>query len=108
MRRAGARGTVSFGIVSHPTLGLPPRSLVGGFPDAAVRLRDARARLAVRALEISVAEDDTFRARYDDTGMRDFLSDAEVLVDRLALCVAGDDPHRLQQVADQPAPALRS
>jgi hypothetical protein len=39
--------------------------------------------------------------------MRDFLRDAEVLVDRLAQCVAGDDPYWLKQFADQTATVFR-
>jgi hypothetical protein len=93
--------------VSHPTLGLPPRSLEAGFPAAAARLREQRSRLAVRALEVAVAEDDTFRGRYDEAGLRNLLRDAEVLVERLELCVAGDDVHWLKQFADQSATVLR-
>ena len=100
-------GAVSFGTVSHPTLGLPPRSLQAGYPDAAARLRTERARLAARALEVAVAEDATFRTRYDEHGLRNLLRDAEVLVDRLALCVAGDDVHWLKEFADQSATVLR-
>jgi hypothetical protein len=93
--------------VSHPTLGLPPRSLQAGYPDAAARLRTERARLAVRALEVAAAEDATFRTRYDEHGLRNLLQDAEVLVDRLAMCVAGDDVHWLKEFADQSATVLR-
>jgi hypothetical protein len=93
--------------VSHPSLGRPPRSLHAGFPDAAARLRASRASLASRALEVAVDEDPTFRTRYDDAGLRNLLSDAEVLVDRLAQCVAGDDPHWLEAFADQTAPVFR-
>jgi hypothetical protein len=93
--------------VSHPTLGLPPRSLQAGYPDAAERLRADRVRLAARALEVAVAEDPTIRTRCDDDGLRNLLRDAEVLVDRLALCVAGDDVHWLKEFADQSAPVLR-
>jgi hypothetical protein len=107
MLRAAASGTVSFRIVSHPTLGQPPRSLHAGFPDAAARLRAERARLAARALEVAVDDDPTLRTRYDDAGLRNLLGDAEVLVDRLALCVAGDDPHWLKEFADQTATVFR-
>jgi hypothetical protein len=93
--------------VSHPTLGLPPRSLQSGFPDAATRLRASRAALAVRALEIAVDGDPTLTARYDETGLRNLLRDTEVHVDRLALCVAGDDSHWLKQFADQAATVFR-
>lgn len=94
-------------IVSHPSLGLPPRSLQAGFPDAAARLRTERVRLAARALEVASSEDPTIRSRYDDAGLRNLLRDAEVLVDRLALCVAGNDPHWLREFADQTATVFR-
>ncbi len=93
--------------MSHPTLGLPPRSLEAGYPDAAARLRSQRARLAARALEVAVAEDATIGTRYDEVGLRNLLGDAEVLVDRLALCVAGNDAHWLKEFADQTATVLR-
>jgi hypothetical protein len=93
--------------VSHPTLGKPPRSLHAGFPDAAARLRSMRPALAARALEIAVDADPTFRTRYDEPGLRNLLRDAEVFVDRLALCIAADDPYFLEQFADQTATIFR-
>jgi hypothetical protein len=104
------RGGVPDGIlrgVSHPTLGQPPRSLQLGFPEAAARLRTERSRLAVRALESAVDRDPTFRSRYDDTGLRTLLGDAEIFVERLALCVAGNDPHWLKEFADASATVFR-
>jgi hypothetical protein len=86
--------------VSHPSLGLPPRSLTAGYPEAATRLRASRSALAVRALEVAVDADPTIRARNDDTGLRNLLRDAEVHVDRLALCVAGKDPYWLGHFAE--------
>jgi hypothetical protein len=87
--------------VSHPSLGLPPRSLQVGFPDAAARLRAAHAHLAARALEVAADLDPTLIARHDEAGLRNLLRDAEVLVERLALCVAGGDPRWLKEFADQ-------
>jgi hypothetical protein len=107
MLRAPDPGAVSFRIVSHPSLGLPPRSLHAGFPDAAARLRTQRAALAVRALEVAVDADPTLRTRYDEAGLRNLLRDAEVHVDRLALCVAGNDPYWLKHFADMTATVLR-
>jgi len=94
-------------LVSHPTLGKPPRSLESGFPEAAARLRTQRARLAARALEVAVDEDPTFRTRYDEAGLRSLLGDTEVFVDRLALCVAGNDAHWLKTFADSSATVFR-
>ena len=107
MLRGRRSRAVSFGIVSHPTLGLPPRSLHVGYPDAAARLGAGGSRLAARALEVAVAEDPTLRTRHDDAALRNLLRDAEVFVDRLALCVAGNDPHWLREFADQTATVYR-
>jgi hypothetical protein len=107
MLRNRSHGAVSFGTVTHPSLGLPPRSLQAGFPDAAARLRANRAALAVRALEVAVDADPTLRTRYDDVGLRNLLRDAEVHVDRLALCVAGNDPFWLEHFADMTATVFR-
>jgi hypothetical protein len=107
MLRIAGHGAVDFRLVSHPSLGLPPRSLQAGFPDAAARLRASRAALAVRALEVAVDADPTFRERYDEAGLRNLLRDAEVHVDRLALCVAGNDSHWLKHFADGAATVYR-
>jgi hypothetical protein len=107
MLRIGGAGAVSFAIVSHPSLGQPPRSLQAGFPDGAARLRANRAALAVRALEVAVDADPTIRTRYDDAGLRNLLRDIEVHVDRLAMCVAGNDSHWLVTFADATATVFR-
>lgn len=107
MVRIGPVWAVSFPIVSHPTLGLPPRSLEAGFPAAADRLRAQRASLSARALEVAVAADPSLRRRYDEVGLRNLLKDAEVFVERLALCVAGDDSYWLKEFADQSATVFR-
>ena len=93
--------------MSHPSLGKPPRDLPAGFPDGAARLRSMGAALAARALEIAVDADPTLRTRYDEPGLRNLLRDAEVFVERLALCVAADDPYFLEQFADQTATIFR-
>ncbi len=107
MVRSTEDGAVSFPIVSHPTLGLPPRSLEAGFPAAATSLRAQRSPLAARALEIAVDADASMRRRYDETGLRNLLQDAEVLIERLALCVASDDTYFLREFADQSASVFR-
>lgn len=104
---AALAGTVSSGTVSHPSLGHPPRSLTAGHPEAGARLREQRTRLAARALEVAVDADATLATRHDELGLRNLLRDAEVLVDRLALCVAGDDPYWLREFADQTATVFR-
>jgi hypothetical protein len=92
--------------VGHPSLGRPPRNL-GVQPEAAARLRAARAAIAARALEIAVHADPTMPERHDEAALRNLLRDAEVLTDRLALCVAGDDAFWLREFADQTAPVFR-
>ena len=107
MVRSRTVGAVSFPLVSHPTLGRPPRSLAAGFPAAAARLREQRSSLAVRALEIAVDADASIRRRYDDVALRNLLRDGEVFVERLALCVASDDTCFLREFADQTATVYR-
>lgn len=106
MLRAAVPGGI-LRVVSHPSLGTPPRSLHAGFPDAAARLRAERGRIGARALEVAVDGDPTMRTRYTEAGLRNLLRDAEVFVDRLALCVAGNDPHWLKEFADMSAPVFR-
>jgi hypothetical protein len=65
------------------------------------------AALAARALEIAVDIDPTLKIRYDEAALRNLLRDAEVFVERLALCVASDDPYFLEQFADQTATIFR-
>ena len=93
--------------MSHPSLGLPPRSLEAGSPDGAARLRANRSALAVRALEVAIDADPTIRSRHDELGLRNLLRDAEVHIDRLALCVAGNDTHWLKEFADATASVYR-
>ncbi|HXG39799.1 MAG TPA: hypothetical protein VNJ28_02555 [Candidatus Limnocylindrales bacterium] len=94
-------------MIRHPALGLPPRSLVAGFPEAAERLRSNRARIGTRALQIALELDPTLRERYDEIGLRRLLRDTEVFLDRIALCVAGDDPHWAREFADWVVPIYR-
>lgn len=93
--------------MSHPSLGLPPRDLTAGFPEAAERLRAARTRVAARALEIAVDADPTIRERHDEAGLRHLLRDAETFIERIALSVAGNDPHFVREWAHWMAPIYR-
>jgi hypothetical protein len=85
--------------VSHPSLGRQPRDLTAGFPDAAERIRTSRGRIAARALDIALADREGMRERYDELGLRRLLRDAELLVERLALSVAANDPYYLRDYA---------
>jgi hypothetical protein len=78
--------------VSHYSLGLPPLDLTRGFPAAAERIRVNQDRLGARALEVALAATPGMRERYDDAGLRLLMHDAGLLAERVALCVAADDP----------------
>lgn len=92
--------TLDSAIVSHPSLGLPPLDLTAGSPDAAARIRDGRARLAVRALTAAMDADPTIRERHDEAGQRHLLRDAELLAERVALAVAAGDPSPARDYAE--------
>ena len=100
-------GTLDFGAVSHPSIGRPPRDPAAGFPAAAERLRANRARIAGRALAAAAAADPTLTERYDETGLRRLLRDAEVYLDRIALSVESDDPSPVSQWAEMVHPVYR-
>jgi hypothetical protein len=86
--------------VSHPSLGLPPRDLTSGDPDAAAFLRRAGARLRTRALETALDLDPTLRDRHDELTRQSWLSDLEAFVDKLGTAVASGDPHVMAVFAD--------
>jgi hypothetical protein len=100
MVRSPATGAVFFPIVSHPSLGQAPRSLEAGYPAAAASLRSQKVALAARALEVAVEADPSIRRRYNDVELRGILGDAELLVERLAMSVAGDDVYFLAHFID--------
>jgi hypothetical protein len=93
--------------VSHPSLGLPAVDVSAGYPAAADRIRAASDRLGARALEVAVERDPTFRDRYDELGLRHLLRDTEVMIDRIALSVASNDPGFLVKWIDQTVPVYR-
>ena len=93
--------------MSHPSLGLPPRDLTAGHPDAAERIRASAPRLAARALSVAIAADPTIRERYDEAGQRHLLRDAELLAERVALSVAAGEPGPTTEYADMTAPVYR-
>jgi hypothetical protein len=103
----GFRATLDFGLVTHPTLGAPPRDLRAGYPAAAERLTVNRARLGGRALEVAVDRDPTIRDRHGELGMRRLLRDTEPMIDRLALALAANDPGAVAAWADWVVPLYR-
>ena len=78
--------------MSHYSLGRPPLDLTRGFPAAAERIRVNQDRLGARALEVALDANPGLRERYDDAGLRQLLRDATLIAERVALCVAADDP----------------
>ena len=78
--------------MSHPSLGLPPSDPTAGLPDAAARIRTNEPRLAARALRIAMDADPTIERRFDETGLRQLLRDAELLAERVAVSVETDRP----------------
>lgn len=93
--------------MSHPSLGLPPLDETAGFPAAAARLRDASARVGLRALEAAIDADSTLPDRLGETGMRWLLRDTEIWTDRLAFCVATAQSSPMRDFAEMIAPVYR-
>ena len=93
--------------MSHPSLGLPPLDETAGFPAAAAKLRDASARVGLRALEAAIDADPTLPDRLGETGMRWLLRDTEIWTDRLALSVATAQSLPMQTFAEMIAPVYR-
>jgi hypothetical protein len=76
-------------------------------PGAAGRLRSARQRLGVRALEVAIERDPTIRDRYRELDLRKLLRDTEPMVDRLAYALDYGDPDGLAAWADWVVPLYR-
>ena len=51
--------------------------------------------------------DPTIRQRYDETGLRQLLRDAQLLAERVAISVAAADPLPAREYADSTAPLYR-
>ena len=51
--------------------------------------------------------DPTIETRYDDAGLRQLLRDAELLAERVALCVATDEPDLAREYGEWTAPLYR-
>lgn len=79
----------------------------GAFPAAADIIRQNALMLSAAALESAVAADPDIRSRYNEAAMRKLLRDGELLVDRLANCVAGGEIRWLTEYAEWIAPIYR-
>ncbi len=86
--------------MSHPSLGLPPLDRTAGYPAAAARIRGDLPRLAGRALRAAMDADPTIGERYDEAGQRLLLHDAELLAERIALCLETGDPGLAHEYAE--------
>jgi len=93
--------------VSHPSLGLPPSDPTAGLPEAAARIRTNEPRLAARALRIAMDADPTIERRFDETGLRQLLRDAELLAERVAVSVETGRPDLAREYAEWTAPVYR-
>lgn len=91
----------------HPNLGLAPVSMTAGFTEAAERLRRDLPNTAGRALIAATEADATIKERYSEVELRRLLRDSEVLTERLAMCLASDDPRWLGEFAAWSAPIYR-
>jgi D-alanine-D-alanine ligase-like ATP-grasp enzyme len=93
--------------VSHPSLGLPPSDPTAGLPEAAARIRTNEPRLAARALRVAMDADASIERRFDETGLRYLLRDAELLAERVAVSVETDRPDLAREYAEWTAPVYR-
>jgi hypothetical protein len=92
---------------NHPNLGLAPIDLTAGFPAASEKVRADAARIAAAALEAAAEADPTMPTRYDEIGLRQLLRDGELLVERLATCLASGQDGLLADYAESIGPIVR-
>jgi hypothetical protein len=93
--------------VSHPSLGRPPRATTTTSSDVGRRIRETAPELAARALAVAIDRDPTLRTRYDETGLRERLRDAELLAERVAYAMSIGDPSAAGEYADWTSPVYR-
>lgn len=91
----------------HPNLGLAPADMTAGFPAAADILRRDKAALAEAGLRAAFDSDPEFRGHFDESGTRRLQHDGELLIERLAASVAGNDPRWMSGFAEWLGPILR-
>ena len=93
--------------MSHPSLGLPPSDPDPVSAAVAARIVTNRERLGARALRLAMDADPTMEHRHDEAGLRNLLRDAELLADRVALCVATNEPYRAHEYGEWTAVLYR-
>ncbi len=94
-------------VFHHPNLGLAPAVMTASHGAAAGKVRLDAARISVGALEAVAKADPTIRTRYDDIGLRMLLRDGELLIERLAMCLAGGQDSWLTDYAEWIGPIHR-
>jgi len=91
----------------HPNLGLAPFDMTSGYPVAAAALRRDAAGISAGALTAAEKADATLRSRYDEAGLRLLRRDAELLTERLAMCLGGGGVRWLADYAEWIGPIER-
>ena len=81
--------------------------MAAGFPAAAGRIRAARSRLAVRALEAALDRDPTLRTRHGDPGLRHLFRDTDGYLERVARALASGSADQVRDWAEWVAPVFR-
>ena len=81
--------------------------MAAGFPAAAEALRGDKTAIAAEAVEAAGARDPELRRRFTDRGMANLLHDAEMITERLAMCLAGGDTRWLPEFVEWMSPILR-
>jgi hypothetical protein len=91
----------------HPNLGKAPEDMRAGYPVAADAILRDKILIAARALEVAMDWDPTIARRYDERARASLLRDAELLTERLAMCIASDNPRWLAEYAEWIGPIYR-
>ncbi len=81
--------------------------MTAGFIEAAHKLRRDSLKIAAAALAAATEADPTIKERYGEVGLRRLLHDGEILIERLAMCLASDNPRWLGEFAKWVAPIYR-
>jgi hypothetical protein len=58
-------------------------------------------------MEVAIERDSTMTERHDELGLRRLLRDTETFIERIALCIAENDPAPAREFADQVVPLYR-
>jgi hypothetical protein len=91
----------------HPNLGLAPIDMTAGYAEAADRLRGDVLKISAVALQAAVLADPSIPSRFDEVGLRMLLRDGELLIERLALCLASGETRWLTEYAEWIGPTQR-